>query len=193
MIPAFDIAQLPPVDLDQNGSVPDEAWEDGGSPDPSNQEYGDWHEVSGPELDLLLAWETRELRRLDACSASPEEFEKNAAEIVSDPEDTGWDATELSEYLDFGVVSCVAGLNFLGVPTTSSCRGHYGSREDRDVPFVRFVGDEIDEPTWDLIRTQAQEAGCQLAGSGSGLIQLMGSSCAELLAFARSVREARPS
>ncbi|QNN53567.1 hypothetical protein [Nocardioides mesophilus] len=173
--------------------MPDEAWEEDGSPDPSNQEYGDWHEVSGPELELLIAWETRELRRLDGVSASPEAFEKNASEVVSDPDDTDWDATELSEYLDFGIVSCVAALNFLGVPTTSSCRGHYGSRVGRDVPYVRFVGDEIDEATWDLIRTRAQEIGCQLAGCGNGLIEIIGSSCAELLAFARSVREAQPS
>jgi hypothetical protein len=166
--------------------------QDGGSPDPSNQEYGDWHEVSGPELDVLLEWETRELRRLDAESPSPEDFDTNASDLVSDPDDTDWDATELSEFLDFGIVSCVAVLNFLGVPTTSSCRGHYGSWVGRDVPYVRFVGDDIDESTWELIRTKAQQAGCQLAGCGDGLVEIIGHSCAELLDFARSVRGAQP-
>ncbi|MDT0184322.1 hypothetical protein Q9S36_29420 [Microbacterium sp. ARD31] len=173
--------------------MPEEAWEDDGSPDPSNQEYGDWHEVDGRELDLLLAWETRELRRLDGESPSHEDFEERASELVSDPDETGWDATQLSELLDFGIVSCVAALNFVGVPTTSSCRGHFGSRVGRDIPYVRFVGDNIDEVTWDLIRGAAQAANCQLAGCGDGLIEIIGSSCADLLTFARSVREARPS
>lgn len=192
VIPVFDMAQLPPVDLHQNGFVPDEAWEEDGSPEQSNQEYGDWHEVSGPELDMLLEWETRELRRLDRESLSAEEFERNASDLESDPQDTGWDATEHSHYYDFGIVSCVAALNFLGVPTTSSCRGHYGSWMGRDVPYVRFVGDDIDEGTWKLIKTSTSKSGCQLAGCKAGLIEIIGRSCADLLEFARLVREARP-
>lgn len=192
MIPVFDVRRLPPVDLEHNGSMPDEVWEDGGSPDPSNAEYGEWHEVSGHELDLLLEWEKRELRRLDRASASPGDFEESAANLVSDPDNSGWDLTELSEFLDFGIVSCVAALNFLRVPTTSSCRGHFGSAVGREVPYVRFVADDLDTHTWQLIRSLALQSGCQLVGCGGGLGEIVGHTCAELLNFAQLVRQEQP-
>ncbi|GAA2736661.1 hypothetical protein GCM10009867_21800 [Pedococcus aerophilus] len=193
MIPVFDVGEFPPFELEGNGSVPEEAWIDDGSPDPANEEYFGWVDVSGSEFDQLLAWEAQELQRLDFEESTAEGFERAAAAMNEgrDDGDFDWDVTELSAILDFGIVSCVAALHHLGVPTTSSCRGHFGRRDGRDVPYVRFVGDQIDADTWALIQSCAKTSNCHLFACGSGLVELIGSSCADMVGFARGVRETR--
>lgn len=191
MIPSFTIGKMASFDLRNNGRAADE-WLNRNTPDPGNAEYFDWQpDLSGADLDLLLQWESRELHRLDMASPDPEEFENQAA-LVDNTAADDWDLTGLAQRVDLGVVSCVAALNFLGVPTTSSCRGHYGSSVGREVPYVRFVGDHITNETWGLISSLGDRHGCQLVGCGGGLVELIAGSCADLLAFAASVREQRP-
>ena len=62
----------------------------------------------------------------------------------------------------------------------------------RDLPYVGSAATTSIEYPWSR-SGRWQRNGCQMLGCGDGLVEMIGHSCADLVDFARSLREARPS
>lgn len=113
-----------------------------------------------------------------------EEFEEAAILATEGAAEASGDETGDAGVADFGVVSAISALNFVGASTTYSCRGHNVGTAFESIPGVRFVGDGTRTDVLKDVMRAAQETGCVVATGGDGLLLLTAPSVDRMYAFA---------
>jgi len=138
----------------------------------------DWEEA----IELLRK-EREAVARISASASDAEEFnemarEEEGDEVLADPNEGFVVPPDLGMY-----AVCVA-LCAAGCLTAASCRGHPGNYAWADHPTVLFTADRRRTR---VLETLARLAGCGLASTDDGRLNLWAPSLIEMLSLAESL------